>query len=121
MRKHERYSIECGEEFVVIHGYLSIREAFDFLAFYEREGFTCLIPGEENSCMRMCKTDHSKPVKTEKAHTTQEYWDFKEVMIWKEKCEKLNEKVIQLENIIKTFIPSNSPEDTDGLAAPKQV
>ena len=53
---NERYSIECSEGEALIHGYLTITEAFDFLSYYEKKGFTCLIPGDQNSCMRLSIT-----------------------------------------------------------------
>lgn len=37
-----RYSICIGQDTVTIKGHLTIREAFDFLNFYDKEGFKCL-------------------------------------------------------------------------------
>ena len=56
----ERYSIEVSEGCVEIHGYLTIRETFDFLAFFEREGFCCVTPGQENSALFLTKKDFTK-------------------------------------------------------------
>jgi len=121
MSRPEKYSIECSEGCVEIQGYLSIREAFDFLSYYEREGFTCLTPGDQNSCMLLTKHDFTKPSHPEKPHCSEDYWAIDEIMMWKGKCEKLQAKVIDLEILIKSFLPSNLPEDSDGMATPKQV
>lgn len=53
--KGERYSIEVSDGEVLIHGYISIREAFDFLSFFDQQGYDCLIPGDENSVLRLTK------------------------------------------------------------------
>ena len=42
MSDENRYTIEVRDDAVEIRGTLTIREAFDFLAFFEREGFTTL-------------------------------------------------------------------------------
>ena len=42
MSEETRYTIEVRDDAVEITGTLTIREAFDFLAFFEREGFTTL-------------------------------------------------------------------------------
>ena len=55
--KGERYSIDVSDFNVLIHGELSIREAFDFLNYFEKEGYNRLIPGDENSCLHMCKVE----------------------------------------------------------------
>jgi hypothetical protein len=53
--KGERYTIEVSDDEVLIHGYLSIREAFDFLSFFDQQGYDTLWPGDENSAMRIVK------------------------------------------------------------------
>ena len=50
----ERYTIEVSDEFIKITGTLSIREAFDFLNFFDREGYGILEGDEYGTtiCMR---------------------------------------------------------------------
>lgn len=43
----EKYIIEVSEKFVEIRGNLLIREVFDFLNFFEREGYGILIDDTE--------------------------------------------------------------------------
>jgi len=38
----KKYTIEVSEDCVEITGTLTVREAFDFLSFFEKEGFTTL-------------------------------------------------------------------------------
>lgn len=51
----DKYSIHVNEEEVLIFGELTIREAFDFLSFYEREGYTQVTLGQDNSTLRILK------------------------------------------------------------------
>jgi hypothetical protein len=61
---HERYSVECNDEVVRIHGYLSIGEAFSFLSFYENLGYDFVSVGDQNSSLLLTKTDRSKTKNT---------------------------------------------------------
>lgn len=65
--KDDRYSIEVSDTLVLIHGYLSIREAFDFLSFFEQQGFNCVMPGDENSCLRLFKKKDEAQEKAEES------------------------------------------------------
>lgn len=51
----ERYKIEVSDEAVEITGTLTIREAFDFLSFFEREGFTTLEDWGERTTLYLRK------------------------------------------------------------------
>lgn len=44
-----RYSICIGQDTVTIKGHMTIREAFDFLNFYDREGFKCITYPKERT------------------------------------------------------------------------
>jgi hypothetical protein len=55
---NERYSIEVSDDMVIIHGNLTIRESFDFLAFFDQQGYKTLCPGEQNSAMCLIKMDY---------------------------------------------------------------
>jgi hypothetical protein len=61
-KKHdtECYSVECRENSVLIHGYLTIDDAFDLLHYFRKRGFTCLTPGDENSALYLTKIDFTK-------------------------------------------------------------
>ena len=54
--KSERYSIEVSEGTVVIYGYLTIEEMFDFMNFFDKKGYQSAIPGWENSTLLLSKT-----------------------------------------------------------------
>jgi type I site-specific restriction-modification system R (restriction) subunit len=121
----ERYSIEVSEGLVVIHGKLSIEEAFDFLNFFEKKGFDEVGIGQENSalCLYNNKAIYGdkdeEPVIPEK-----DIWE----SFYEEKSkenEKLRERIKQLERLIKQLLDPKSfievaknfiaEEETDGV------
>lgn len=53
----EKYSIEAMDDCVIIYGTLTIEEAFDFISFYDKKGFTELGVGIENSTICLYRTD----------------------------------------------------------------
>lgn len=69
--RNERYTIEVSEGCVEIQGKLTIREAFDFLSFFEREGFDQVCPGQENSALFLMKPGSEKE-QEEKVTTLQD-------------------------------------------------
>jgi hypothetical protein len=112
----ERYSIEVSDGVVTIHGKLTIEEAFDFLNFYDKKGFDEVTWGDENSCLRLInnkviygdKVD--EPVIPEK-----DIWE----TFYEEKQkenEKLRERVLQLETLIKEFMHPNPDKLIDWVA-----
>lgn len=56
----EKYKIEVSDECVEITGTLTIREAFDFLNFFEREGYTTLEDWGEKTTLYLRKRDLDK-------------------------------------------------------------
>jgi hypothetical protein len=50
-----KYTIEVSDEAVEITGTLTIREAFDFLSFFEKEGFTTLEDWGERTTLYLRK------------------------------------------------------------------
>ncbi len=50
-----KYTIEVSDEAVEIRGTLTIREAFDFLSFFEKEGFTTLEDWGDRSTLYLAK------------------------------------------------------------------
>jgi len=108
--KDERYTIEVGAGVVIIHGYLTIREAFDFLAFFDQQGYTSVYPGDENSAMRLVKTDCTEGYVESQLHEKRE--KAFEFLYEKEKKTNLElienirfleERLIHLENALGTF------------------
>jgi hypothetical protein len=57
---NERYSIEVSDDCVLIYGDLSIRETFDFLSFFDQQGFKSVVSGHENSTLCMMTKEYSK-------------------------------------------------------------
>jgi prophage antirepressor-like protein len=53
----DKYTIEVSDEFVKISGQLSIREAFDFLNFFDKEGYGILESDEYGTTICMRKGD----------------------------------------------------------------
>lgn len=72
MREY-RLEIYIDEHEVLFHGKMSIREAFDFLNYFDKEGFDEVFWGEENSCLRLTK----KTPQQEKFRVSKEEFDRK--------------------------------------------
>lgn len=69
-----RYSIEADDDIVIIHGSLTIAEAFDFLSYYDKQGFNEVGVGDENSTLFLRKTnfEHVEKMKKEEEHRLSE-------------------------------------------------
>jgi flagellar motility protein MotE (MotC chaperone) len=109
-----RYTIEVSDESVEITGRLTIREAFDFLNFFEREGYTSL-EWSENSTLFMVKVDLDQE-KTERVNkeTLQElYFAQEQNKAEKEKSLDLFHKVRELEGMVKNFFQDESDRVKD--------
>lgn len=52
----ERYSMSVNDYAVEIYGELTVREAFDFLNFFDQQGYNIITIGHENSSLRMIKS-----------------------------------------------------------------
>lgn len=57
-----RYSIEVDEEIIEIYGNLTIEEAFDFINFFDKKGYKTLMPGSENSTLRLWRKDYHEHI-----------------------------------------------------------
>lgn len=106
----ERYKIEVSDEAVEITGTLTIREAFDFLNFFEREGYTTLEDWSEHSTLYMRKrdldqelTDRVNKETREEIKFTQERYE-----IEKQLTQVLKEKVANLEEMIRVHFQKDS-------------
>jgi len=111
----ERYKIEVSDEAVKITGTLTIREAFDFLNFFDREGYTTLEDWSEHSTLYLRKrnldqemTDRvNKDTLEEIAHIRELYKSEKE------RSESLAQKVEELDGMIKNFFHDESDRVKD--------
>jgi hypothetical protein len=52
---NEKYTLAVNEDEVIIHGILSIREAFDFLSFFDKEGFNFVSAEYDDVTLRLIK------------------------------------------------------------------
>lgn len=103
---HERYSIQVGDDSVIIYGTLSIEETFDFINFFEKKGFKSITSGYENSTIYMQK---------ESIKQIEEKNDLSEHIILEKKFENLYDeeklkssdfmkRIKQLEELIKDLM-----------------
>ena len=60
VREEPKYSIRVYDERVEIEGRLIIREAFDFLNFFDQQGFTTLESNYDNDTLTLSKRDEQK-------------------------------------------------------------
>jgi len=108
----EKYKIEVSEDCVEIRGTLTIREAFDFLSFFEKEGFTTLEDWGDRTTLYLSKRD----LKQEWIDSINK--ETREDLIHTDKCwkdslqenEKLKEKIRELEGLIKSIMTDQSNE-----------
>jgi hypothetical protein len=120
----EKYNIAVSDELVEITGNLTIREAFDFLNFFEREGYGILEGGEYGTtfCIRKGSAEQERRELINKESIEYiETLEFDKKQLNEEK-EKLKERVTILEHLIKKMgsegidIHSRLKEATDNLA-----
>ena len=71
----ERYSLEVGNDYVLIYGELSIREAFDFLSFFDQQGFKYFTCGHENSTLLLKKETEAELKKEISENKSQMYFN----------------------------------------------
>lgn len=67
-----RYSIEVSKDRVEVSGEISIREAFDFMNFFEQQGFNSLIFGESTLTMSRETIEKFNELKEEIKHNASE-------------------------------------------------
>jgi len=111
--KNERYSIEVSEDIVVIHGKLTIEEAFDFLNFFEKKGFDEVVVGHENSCLRLLK-------KNEQIHESNDFYK-KKVNELESLIKHLIEKDTFVDDVISKELTKLFLGTSDDMAETKQV
>ena len=107
---HERYSIEVCDYEVQIYGELTIREAFDFLSFFDQQGYNKVIIGHENSTLRLIKEKETNENESDfNLHET----------LWKDEKEtssQLRKRLKEQEELIKVLMI----DDTDRCKKLKQ-
>src|SRR5574338_513562 len=95
---HENYN-EGPEDFVAMHGCLSIQQAIDFINFCDKAGYKLLMPADNGISLLLLKADYSK-IKSEDAfiNTNNIFESFYEEE--KQENKKLKARVAELENIL---------------------
>lgn len=128
-----KYEITVDDDRVLIHGKLTIREAFDFLSFYEKEGFDQVMWGEENSALCLVKSK-KEAVKIQDIHSMyaprlvdpskviepiDQYFKQRSDILeeensrWIDENTHLKKRIFDLEELIKNFIPTPKPPKED--------
>lgn len=110
-----RYSIEANDEIVVIYGHLRIEEAFDFLNYYEKEGFNCVSFGKENSTICLLKHDHKND--TQNCNDTKDYENIS-LEAFKQENTRLQRINKELTDLINKLLHKENP---DGMATPNAI
>lgn len=108
--KEERYTIEVSDNFIEIHGDLTIEETFDFLNFFEKKGFKSITTGWENSTLVMSRkgVDEKWEELREKEHVESE--KFYELLYnqSQEKIKVLNRRIEEVESLMRVMFSDES-------------
>jgi chromosome segregation ATPase len=112
----EKYKIEVSDECVEIMGTLTIREAFDFLNFYEREGYTTLEDWGERTTLYLRKRDLEKEYTSRVNEETLSDLNFVKTRLtdYEQENKDLKQRINDLEYLIKK-ITLDDKEKTDKL------
>lgn len=108
----ERYTVIVGDEMIEVEGQLTITEAFDFLSFFDRQGYNRLIACDGN-CLTLYKMDFEKEKEIEQSDREKDListLNHKQRIIEQSELE-LNEqkdKTKQLESLIKELMSESS-------------
>jgi Xaa-Pro aminopeptidase len=115
----KKYTIEVSEDCVEITGTLTVREAFDFLSFFEKEGFTTLEDWGERTTLYLRKRDLERERKDEIIrNSVEDLEDYKNRYIKEtHENEDLKEKIRNLEMTIKHIM---TEENTSHQALKKR-
>lgn len=74
---------------VLFHGYFSLQELSDLTEVFHRQGFKYVVPGDENSALRLVKKDYSKTTQPEEKLEEKEKLSLEEIM--EKVCEYLQQ------------------------------
>lgn len=120
----ERYTIEVNENVVYIYGYLTIREMFDHLNYFDREGYTCVCPGTENSsiCLLRERVKFEEEIPEEKEKCIPEKNIF-EAFYEEANSENkvLKETLTQVYSLLKFITDCKEEEKIHGMAETDQI
>lgn len=118
----ERYSIEVSDDFVEIHGDLTIEETFDYLNFFEKKGFKSITGGWENSTLVMSRkgVDEKWEETRQKQHEESEAFYENLYNQSEEKIKVKNRRVEELESTIRIMFHDES-ERVKTLKAQNEV
>jgi hypothetical protein len=98
----ERYTIEVCDYEVQIYGELTIREAFDFISFFDQQGYNKLVIGHENTTLRLIKEKETTESESE--------FDMHETL-WKDEkvtSSQLRKRLKEQEDLIKVLMIDDS-------------
>lgn len=116
--KAERYSIQVNENSIVIDGFLTIREVFDHLNYFDREGYVLAVPNEKSTTLTLVKerieTSKEFPNSGE-LHVTEKniYESFYEEVNAENK--KLKDTITQMYSLLKFLTECKEEEKINGL------
>lgn len=104
--REERYSIEVSDDFVEIHGDLSIEEAFDYMNFFDKKGYKSLRTGWENSTLLLARKDIAQKQEEIRQEAAKQSEAMYEQFYQSERKEhdKTKERVRQLEDLMKQLM-----------------
>lgn len=107
---NQRYTIEVTDECVEITGTLTIREAFDYLSFFDQQGYTTLEDWGEKTTLYLRKRDLERERKDEIIkNSVEDLEDFKNRFHDEaDKNEVLKNKIKELELLIKELMTEES-------------
>lgn len=108
--RDERYSIQVGDDFVEIHGDLTIEETFDFLNFFEKKGFVSVTGGWENSTLVLSRKGVEQKWEEIRQKEHEESEKFYE-LLYKEAQEKirvLNRRIEEVESLMRVMFSDES-------------
>lgn len=110
---YKNYKIEADAEEVRIFGNLTITEAFDFLSYYEKEGFVSLLSCSGDECLRICKTDFNK----DEEMIDGAFCTLEELLSLKQENIRLKKELVEQEGLLKQIVKSyTKPEKQKTVA-----
>jgi len=116
--KAEKYSIQVNENSIVIDGFLTIREVFDHLNYFDREGYVLAVPNDHNTTFTLVKEkiDLSKEFpNSDELHVTEKniYESFYEEVSAENK--RLKDTITQMYSLLKFITECKEEEKINGL------
>lgn len=118
----ERYTIEVGQDYVKIDGELTIRETFDFLNFFEKDGFTRVCQGDQNSTLYLIRPSGDFPCPFGCLPPEKQSDNFDKILYEQQKQENDRLRIAnkQIESLIKLLLdqekktPEKEEKNEDG-------